>query len=991
MEDLTQARKEAFLVHEKAREKGEVWEAAQAKRIQKQIERDPLQQKIEKVQKRLAEEEARKKELAKRLQEEEELKLEEWKDAGATDDLWSQPSRPGKAHAAQGGLGSIQFRDEMRAFHQDNMPEISFQGFMESLKEKAAEKSGLVAGSKESHRSFLRRAFRESPRPKHMPFNAWLKGLLSDEDEEMEDEEEGLEEAEGLEAEKPGGPEEEGMKKKVFCILIAAGWEAKTFASWQLLAEKPGLLHLDSNHLACQKKGKGVKKNGLTQENVKTHQELLGSSLKDSEQVSNAILALPEEEQQLLWKKFEHSRKSAGEQEDKVYKANTQGVGSLAKKRKLLVSWVLDKGELKDNYREAFLNMEQSTTNRVELGFKTWQQMKTKYGKAEALSRLKAGTIKWRHSPTDGRFMEFWDSDEKVITDKKKSTMLQLHAKGKAIKGEDWLKHDSMLMDDFQLEGLGAVNKKALENMEPELQQFFGENKGKKQKKTDKGEDSSSEESDASFKSAKTKKTKAKNEKWEVMSQVQKAEDKDTLKKKLVSFQAELTKDQAVLTEMVMDLKKDKDSKSEVKEAKEVMAQLEGCLKKLEAAKKNLKKEDCKAVLLNAYKVMVAGKKAKTNCRKKITKAKKAQNPSEEGCAITSKSIKASQLLLGCVPKSCKVAKTTQPWWDMLKDSFQYLAEGRLPNGKKVRRGVLMVIAGDLEWFNQEFKWPTASSNQCCVYCSADNLHEGGDYPFTDMRGNAKWKETIKGPEEAPHPHPIYGAPGVSWLTLKLDMLHMVDLGVASHTYGNVIWSIMEDELPGSSRGKRLASMNTLISNLYDELGVEASRRIKRLHQSDLASGDTEVSVKLCEMHAADNAGKHRLAACKHLAEMYRLSRLEDYKWKPADQIKFQKAVEVFLAHYGWLAKHAMEQGQCRWSIVLKHHLCAHYPSQCKHLAPRLCWCYAPESFMGVMIKIASASVHGTKAWKLPQKVVSRFAFAWHMMQLGLLEVEEDS
>lgn len=137
---------------------------------------------------------------------------QEWKDAGATDDLWSQPSRPGKAHAAQGGLGSIQFRDEMRAFHQDNMPEISFQGFMESLKEKAAEKSGLVAGSKESHRSFLRRAFRESPRPKHMPFNAWLKGLLSDEDEEMEDEEEGLEEAEGKAKGKGKGEKNEDKK-----------------------------------------------------------------------------------------------------------------------------------------------------------------------------------------------------------------------------------------------------------------------------------------------------------------------------------------------------------------------------------------------------------------------------------------------------------------------------------------------------------------------------------------------------------------------------------------------------------------------------------------------------------------------------------------------------------------------------------------------------------------------------------------------------------
>eukprot|EP00435_Cladocopium_sp_Y103_P024400 s2405_g6.t1 len=97
--------------------------------------------------------------------------------------------------------------------------------------------------------------------------------------------------------------------------------------------------------------------------------------------------------------------------------------------------------------------------------------MKNKYGQKEALSRLKAGNMKWRQSPTDGRFMEFGDVDEKVITDKKKTNTAQLHAKGKAIKADEWMKYDSMVLDDVELEGLGQVNDKALENMEPELQQ----------------------------------------------------------------------------------------------------------------------------------------------------------------------------------------------------------------------------------------------------------------------------------------------------------------------------------------------------------------------------------------------------------------------------------------------------------------------------------------------------------------------------------------
>ena len=33
----------------------------------------------------------------------------------------------------------------------------------------------------------------------------------------------------------------------------------------------------------------------------------------------------------------------------------------------------------------------------------------------------------------------------------------------------------------------------------------------------------------------------------------------------------------------------------------------------------------------------------------------------------------------------------------------------------------------------------------------------------------------------------------ISPQTIKLDLLHMVDLGIAAHLYGNLIWDLLED------------------------------------------------------------------------------------------------------------------------------------------------------------------------------------------------------
>ena len=186
-------------------------------------------------------------------------------------------------------------------------------------------------------------------------------------------------------------------------------------------------------------------------------------------------------------------------------------------------------------------------------------------------------------------------------------------------------------------------------------------------------------------------------------------------------------------------------------------------------------------------------------------------------CPLSSLDVEHSQLMLAAVPKQATVTTTWAPLWQALADSFEILAQG-----KKTRRGIVLSIVGDLEFFCQEFGFPTVMSNQCCPFCMATNF-------------------------------------------------------------------------------------------------------------------------------------------------------------------------QGWLANYGWLAKEAMKQKLCRYSITQKHHLFAcRYIEQCQKLTPRMTWCYGPESFMSMCIKIGAASVKGTPAAKLPGKVLEKFRFSYHMLLAGLLDLSKE-
>ena len=354
----------------------------------------------------------------------------------------------------------------------------------------------------------------------------------------------------------------------------------------------------------------------LTAKNVKTHQQLLSAKLCSAAEIDKAIGKLPQKEQQILWKKFEKERVLTGE--DGKYKDNTKGLGSQERKHKLLRSFVMDGGMLGKNYKTAMLTFEKTEEKGGETKFNTWKQQVDKYGKAEALARVKAGTMKFRKSPTDNRFLEFVDQTEyyKWSTSKKQQVAYSTD-KHKAEK-DDWLSMENLALEDVGDSSFG-LTPSTLEDMqvEPELKDFLSQQlsvKGDEDKKKEK------------------KEKKEKTNKWEEMSQVTSSGTKDSLLKKLLAFKAELCKDEVVLQEAKGEMKGKADKKDEVKMLTSTLQALQTCQKQVEKATGGgCKKETSKAALVACFAALEKVKKCKKMLPTKSKKTKKRQVSEEEG------------------------------------------------------------------------------------------------------------------------------------------------------------------------------------------------------------------------------------------------------------------------------------------------------------------------------------------------------------------------
>ena len=129
----------------------------------------------------------------------------------------------------------------------------------------------------------------------------------------------------------------------------------------------------------------------------------------------------------------------------------------------------------------------------------------------------------------------------------------------------------------------------------------------------------------------------------------------------------------------------------------------------------------------------------------------------------------------------------------------------------------------------------------------------------------------------------------------------------------------------------------------------------------------------------------------KALDDLYSSLDKPDLVYTKVMQQAFEKSVEAFLAHYGMLASLSMQAKQLRFSIVQKHHLLAHLPSQSRFIAPRCAVTYGGESFMGLMVRLSAMCVHGTPAFKMPTKLYQKNRLAMHLIWKHHLEFHDDT
>eukprot|EP00959_Pyramimonas_sp_CCMP1952_P457338 9474768-Pyramimonas_sp.AAC.2 len=229
-----------------------------------------------------------------------------------------------------------------------------------------------------------------------------------------------------------------------------------------------------------------------------------------------------------------------------------------------------------------------------------------------------------------------------------------------------------------------------------------------------------------------------------------------------------------------------------------------------------------------------------------------------------------------------------------------------------------------------------------------------------------------------------------------------MDLGVSCHVFGNLLWDILEDDLPGN-RDAGMILLNRIITCIYNENGTPSNDRIPKLESSDLAKSNefypwlkhvkgrrvrkfAAVALRLAEDHKSNLVRTHHRYECvKALNDVYDMCDRSETRWPHDVQTRFSDAMLALLGHYGWLAKDAMSRGLRRYSIVQKHHLAAHLPEQAKWIAPRCSWTYGSESFMGLCAKITASCMKGVQAASVSHKFVEKFSMAFHLMLNDLI------
>jgi hypothetical protein len=192
----------------------------------------------------------------------------------------------------------------------------------------------------------------------------------------------------------------------------------------------------------------------LTKENVKKHQTLLEAGAPNEAEALKKFNQLDELSKMSLWKSFEAERKMTGHNDQWV--SETTGPGSTKLKQKLLAGFIMDKGNIGNNYKQFMQGIKVSRSKNYESEWISLEKALRAWGKNELHQRVQSGTILMRKNPKDPRFPEF---KEEILRESMKvdqTREFQMTGKGSASVNEAMamfnVENTDFSWDDFDMD-----------------------------------------------------------------------------------------------------------------------------------------------------------------------------------------------------------------------------------------------------------------------------------------------------------------------------------------------------------------------------------------------------------------------------------------------------------------------------------------------------------------------------------------------------------
>ena len=350
----------------------------------------------------------------------------------------------------------------------------------------------------------------------------------------------------------------------------------------------------------------------------------------------------------------------------------------------------------------------------------------------------------------------------------------------------------------------------------------------------------------------------------------------------------------------------------------------------------------------------------------------------------------AKRFPLTIIKKTETVQEPLQTIMDIFSWSFNVALTGLTPDrdwaGKDVEgprsylagrwRGALVQVRGDWEFYTTIFRFPTWNgAEEMCWMCKAS---AAGDLSFTSCGTNAKWRETRRTHESYVEdlasqgkelPVLLRKVRGLRLESVMVDVLHAVDLGVAAHIVGSIMWACVKKQVwpGGGTQDEQTACLNEELQQHCKDV-KEPYRLQGPLTVARLRTGKGWPKLKskgaACRHLArfawglADrHLGPREAALAQLLVRFYELISAPEMFFS-AEQRGDIAAVGLRLAVlYSQLSRQAFDAGVKAFKMNPKLHLFQHLAEwqSVEAGSPTFYWTYPDEDMVGHMVECASS------------------------------------